>query len=98
MKQRAEKQLGDSCDSVVLGRPVRFSDDPAVDARAEEILFRAARFAGFQDITFQREPIAAAHLYHITAPTRQHALVFDFGGGTLDLNQSPKSAGRNRRA
>ncbi|HNT76885.1 MAG TPA: Hsp70 family protein [Anaerolineae bacterium] len=85
MKHRAEKQLGSPCDSVVLGRPVRFSDDPAVDTRAEDILFRAARFAGFEDITFQMEPIAAAHLYHITTPTRQHALVFDFGGGTLDL-------------
>lgn len=85
MKQRAEKQLETTCDRVVLGRPVRFADDPAVDARAEDILFRAARFAGFADIRFQLEPIAAAHLYHLTAPTRQHALVFDFGGGTLDL-------------
>ena len=85
LKGRAEHQLGDTCDSVVLGRPVRFSDDPAVTVRAEEILYRAARFAGFRDITFQLEPIAAAHLYHITRATRQHALVFDFGGGTLDL-------------
>ncbi len=85
MKQRAEQALQASCESVVLGRPVRFSDDSAVTERAEEILFRAARFAGFTDISFQMEPIAAAHLYHITSPRREHALVFDFGGGTLDL-------------
>ena len=85
MKERAEQQLEETCDSVVLGRPVRFSDDPAVTERAEVILFRAARFAGFSDITFQMEPIAAAHLYHITRDQRQRALVFDFGGGTLDL-------------
>ncbi len=85
MKARAEAQLGDDCDSVVLGRPVRFSDDPSVTTRAEEILFRAARFAGFTDITFQMEPIAAAHLYHREAARRETALVFDFGGGTLDL-------------
>ena len=85
MKHRAELQLGASCDSVVMGRPVRFSDDNTITERAEEILFRAARFAGFKDITFQMEPIAAAHLYHITSRQREHALVFDFGGGTLDL-------------
>jgi hypothetical chaperone protein len=85
MKRRAESQFQDVCDSVVLGRPVRFSDDPDVTSRAEEILFRAARFAGFTDVTFQMEPIAAAHLYHRQATRRQLALVFDFGGGTLDL-------------
>jgi hypothetical chaperone protein len=85
MKARAESQFEEVCDGVVLGRPVRFSDDPAVSLRAEEILFRAARFAGFKEITFQMEPIAAAHLYHRQASRRQLALVFDFGGGTLDL-------------
>ncbi|MHB1319802.1 MAG: Hsp70 family protein [Anaerolineae bacterium] len=85
MKMRAEAQLGDTCDSVVLGRPVRFSDDPAITARAEELLYRAARIAGFREIAFQMEPIAAAHLYHREATRRETALVFDFGGGTLDL-------------
>ncbi|MBN2004691.1 MAG: Hsp70 family protein [Anaerolineae bacterium] len=85
MKEQAEAQLDEPCDAVVLGRPVRFSDDPAITERAEELLFRAARFVGFQDIKFQMEPIGAAHLYHITCPERQNALVFDFGGGTLDL-------------
>ncbi len=85
MKERAEAQFQERCDSVVMGRPVRFSDDPAVTARAEEILYRAARFAGFEEIAFQLEPIAAAHLYHRQSPYRQIALIFDFGGGTLDL-------------
>ena len=85
MKTRAEAQLSESCAGVVLGRPVRFSDDPAVSDRAEEILYRAARFAGFRDITFQMEPVAAAHLYHRSTAHREVALVFDFGGGTLDL-------------
>jgi hypothetical chaperone protein len=85
MKARAEAQLEATCDRVVLGRPVRFSDDEAVTARAEEILYRAARFAGFDDIRFQLEPIAAAHLHHITTDRREVALIFDFGGGTLDL-------------
>ncbi len=85
MRERAQDQLDATCDSVVLGRPVRFSDNPAVTARAEEILYRAAQFAGFEEITFQMEPIAAAHLYHHQTPSREIALIFDFGGGTLDL-------------
>lgn len=85
MKASAEAQLGETCDSVVLGRPVRFCDTPEGTLRAEEILYKAALFAGFRDISFQMEPIAAAHLHHITVAKRQIALVFDFGGGTLDL-------------
>lgn len=85
MKERAEAQLGETCDSVVLGRPVRFHDDPAATLRAEALLYQAALFAGFRDISFQLEPIAAAHLYHITTSKREMALIFDFGGGTLDL-------------
>ncbi|MBN1873019.1 MAG: Hsp70 family protein [Anaerolineae bacterium] len=85
MKAQVEAQLQNTCNSVVLGRPVRFSNDPAINARAESILYRAALFAGFTDISFQMEPIGAAHLYHRTSDTRQTALVFDFGGGTLDL-------------
>ncbi|HEY89673.1 MAG TPA: Hsp70 family protein [Thermoflexia bacterium] len=85
LKRRAEAQLGESCAQVVLGRPVSFSADPAVSVRAEEILYRAALFAGFEEISFQLEPIAAAHLYHRSSDRREIALIFDFGGGTLDL-------------
>lgn len=85
MKSKAETQFETPCDHVVLGRPVRFSENPGVTRRAEEILYRAALFAGFKDIKFQMEPIAAAHLYHRQAARREVALVFDFGGGTLDL-------------
>jgi hypothetical chaperone protein len=85
MRTQAERQFEEPCDSVVLGRPVKFSDDPDVTARSEEILYRAARFAGFREIAFQMEPIAAAHLYNRQATQREIALIFDFGGGTLDL-------------
>ncbi|HPD40110.1 MAG TPA: Hsp70 family protein [Anaerolineae bacterium] len=85
MRERAEQQLGGTCDAVVFGRPVTFSDDPAVSERAEELLYKVARFAGFKEITFQLEPIGAAHLYHRSAMRRELALLFDFGGGTLDL-------------
>jgi hypothetical chaperone protein len=85
MKGKAERQLGETADNLVLGRPVQFSEDSSISERAEEILFKAARFAGFRQVSFQLEPIAAAHLYHQLCSKRELALVFDFGGGTLDL-------------
>ncbi|MBI5304869.1 MAG: Hsp70 family protein [Chloroflexi bacterium] len=85
LKSSAEKQTGETSRAVVLGRPVKFSDDPAVTERAEEILFKGARLAGFEDIRFELEPIGATFYYHISAPQRQTAFIFDFGGGTLDL-------------
>ena len=85
LRSMAERAFGEACTSVVIGRPVRFSSDPAVTARAEEILYKAARWAGFQDIRFELEPVGATYYYHRTAARRQTAFIFDFGGGTLDL-------------
>ncbi len=85
LKASAEQQLDRECQNVVLGRPVKFSPDPAVSDRAQEILYKAARFAGFADIRFEMEPIGALYFYHRTSPQRELALIFDFGGGTLDL-------------
>ncbi|MEA3309094.1 MAG: Hsp70 family protein [Chloroflexota bacterium] len=97
LKRQAEAQLGESCPQVVLGRPVSFSTDLAVSERAEEILYRAALFAGFRDISFQLEPIAAAHLYHRNSDRREIALIFDFGGGTLDLTVAEVGTARPPR-
>ncbi len=85
LKAKAEQAFDEASDAVVIGRPVQFSDDAAVAERAEEIIFKGARLAGFRDIRFQFEPIGAAYYYHRSAPRRQLALIFDFGGGTLDL-------------
>jgi hypothetical chaperone protein len=85
LKTSAEQQLNRECQNVVLGRPVKFSSDPAVSERAQEILYKAARLAGFEDIRFEMEPIGAMYFYHRTSSQRELALIFDFGGGTLDL-------------
>ncbi len=85
LRMRAEAALGRPVEGVVVGRPVTISEDPAIDARGEEILTQAARFAGFKEIAFELEPVAAAHVYHRMEASQRIALVFDFGGGTLDL-------------
>lgn len=85
LKQVAEKALKTSIEQIVLGRPVRFSHNPSADSRAEAILLKAAYLAGFKDVQFQFEPVGVTHLFHRSSPERRTALVFDFGGGTLDL-------------
>jgi hypothetical chaperone protein len=85
LKASAEEQLNRECRDVIIGRPVKFSPNPAVSDRAQEILYKAARLAGFESIGFEMEPIGAMYFYHRTSPQRELALIFDFGGGTLDL-------------
>jgi hypothetical chaperone protein len=46
---------------------------------------RAGELAGLPPFTFLPEPTAAALSYASTAREEQHVLVFDFGGGTLDV-------------
>jgi hypothetical chaperone protein len=85
LRLRCEAATGEPVEGVVLGRPVKFSDDPEIDARAQAKIEAAAELAGFKNIRFAFEPVAAAYVYHQETGERQAALVFDFGGGTLDL-------------
>lgn len=85
LREATERELGEPCREIVLGRPVRFSDNPYTEARAEAILFKAAHLAGFEDVIFALEPVGVAYLHHRESQKRQTCLVFDFGGGTLDL-------------
>uniref|UniRef100_C6E5R8 Molecular chaperone-like protein n=1 Tax=Geobacter sp. (strain M21) TaxID=443144 RepID=C6E5R8_GEOSM len=87
IKQRGEEHVGCSVDTVVLGRPVLFSEDPAKDALAQKRLEQAARKAGFKQIYFQWEPVAAALAYEESLAAGEEKLVFigDFGGGTSDF-------------
>lgn len=85
LREAATERAGEPVNDVLMGRPVRFGGSQRDDARAEAILRQAARAAGFEHIAFMMEPIAAAYSYHISEATRHTALIFDFGGGTLDL-------------
>ena len=84
MKERADKELGEEIDSVLLGRPVVFSKVESEDRIAEERLRQAAQLAGFKEVDFQFEPIAASVAYNIGISNSKKVLVVDFGGGTLD--------------
>ncbi len=87
LKQRAEAHAGVPIRRAVLGRPVFFvDDDPARDAQAQAALEAAARQVGFDELSFQYEPIAAAFDYESGIATEQTVLVADIGGGTSDFS------------
>ncbi|EEG08687.1 Hsp70 family protein [Pseudogulbenkiania ferrooxidans] len=98
LKTRAERQAGRSFRQAVFGRPVFFvDDDPKADKLAEDTLGEIARRAGFSDIEFQFEPIAAAFDYESRVEREELVLVVDIGGGTSDftlIRVSPERAGK----
>ncbi|MDP1964991.1 MAG: Hsp70 family protein [Reyranella sp.] len=99
LKGKAEAFAGQEITTVVLGRPVRFvDDDDRADARAQEVLEAIARRAGFRDITFVYEPIAAAHHYEQTVQREELALIADIGGGTSDFSIVRVGPRRRERA
>jgi hypothetical chaperone protein len=82
VRNRAKDLVGSAPDAITLGRPVRFIGDDGAEGRATGRLRAAADLAGFREVRFVPEPIAAAHAANVAPGT---SLVFDFGGGTLDL-------------
>lgn len=97
VKTRAERLLGRELKQVVLGRPVRFAADPEHDRLAQARLLQAACRAGYERVYLQPEPIAAAYSYETTLDKPQNVLVFDFGGGTLDLTVMQLGDPKQRR-
>ncbi|HET8706708.1 MAG TPA: Hsp70 family protein, partial [Pseudomonadales bacterium] len=85
LKQRAETLLGDAITGVTLGRPVKFSNKPDQDQKSQETLRQAALEAGFEKVQYELEPVAAALYYEQTLHQAENVLIFDFGGGTLDI-------------
>ena len=59
---------------------------PDADRKAEQTLREIAREVGFDDVTFQFEPIAAALDYERQITTEEVALIADIGGGTSDFS------------
>lgn len=86
LRERASESLGGDIQAVTLGRPVHFCDrDKELDIEAQSILGGAARAAGFTEVAFQFEPIAAALCYEQGLEKEEIILVYDIGGGTSDF-------------
>lgn len=90
LKEKADetiKILGIKVDGVVLGVPVQFADNH------KKVMQEALIEAGFyktpeeaeEKTEFVSEPVAVALNYGLQLDNDKTVMVFDFGGGTLDL-------------
>ena len=87
IKSRAEAQAGQSIDAVLSGRPVVFhgTQDPR-EEQAEADLRACYQAAGFKQIDFMPEPVAAAISNGVLEHPDQIGLIADIGGGTSDFS------------
>ena len=103
LRKSAEEQFGDLGSELVVGRPVHFSGtrDEADDEFAVKRLRAAFGNAGFENVHFLPEPVAAAYKYQQRLDHDELVLIADFGGGTSDfslvrLNAKSSGAGRSQ--
>ena len=88
IRLEVERQFDCPVRKAVVGRPVRFvgaesdADDEYAVSRLKEALGRA----GFDEVSFELEPVAAAHYYAQTVKREELLLIGDFGGGTSDFS------------
>jgi hypothetical chaperone protein len=88
LRSAAQEQFGDIGTAVVVGRPVHFAGatDGADTALALRRLRAAIQAGGFEHITFEFEPVAAAYAYGMRLDREETVLIVDCGGGTSDLS------------
>lgn len=102
LRQRAASHLRGAPARAVIGRPVHFvDDDPERDRRAQAALAQAAASAGFEEVGFELEPIAAALDYERRCTRESLVLIIDIGGGTSDftvVRVGPERLGRPDRS
>ena len=102
LRVEAETQFGSLGRRIVLGRPVRFvnAEPDATDEFPLSRLRAAAALAGFDDVVFEYEPVAAAYFYEASLDHDELVLIADFGGGTSDfslMRVGPGVRSRGRR-
>lgn len=103
LRKRAEEQFMRPVRKATVGRPVRFvgAESEEEDEFAVSRLREAFIAAGFEEVEFELEPVAAAFAYEATLKREELILIGDFGGGTSDfslLRVGPEVRHRGRRA
>ncbi|DBA05410.1 TPA: hypothetical protein N0F65_007572 [Lagenidium giganteum] len=89
LKESAEAYFeGQVIDNVVITVPAYFSDSQ------RKATISSAIMAGFKGIRLLNEPTAAAMAYGLFLAGTKKVVVFDFGGGTLDVSLMSISEGR----
>lgn len=85
MREKANKVTGEDVTKVVMGRPALYSLDKTKDQLAEDRMREACHLAGFDEVHFCPEPLAAGLDYDRGNTENKNVLVADFGGGTSDF-------------
>jgi hypothetical chaperone protein len=85
LKKRAEQRLGTTIKKAVIGKPARYSMDAVADEFALYRMKKAAEYAGFEEVRFVPEPLAAALDLKKQISGEKIILIGDFGGGTSDF-------------
>ncbi|OUS03710.1 molecular chaperone [Gammaproteobacteria bacterium 42_54_T18] len=103
IKQRAEKQLGQTINHTVIGRPVNFQgmNSEQSNRQAIDILSISAKRAGFSSVEFLYEPLAAGFDFEARLDENKTVLVVDVGGGTTDcamVNMGPSHRNKIERS
>jgi hypothetical chaperone protein len=88
LRRRSSEAFGFDVTRAVVGRPVMFvgAENEADNEYAQQRLFSALTDAGFEDVRFAMEPVAAAHAYAAMSSVEGVSLIGDFGGGTTDFS------------
>jgi hypothetical chaperone protein len=99
LRESAERQFGAPVRQALVGRPVRFvgAENDEDDAFAVERLRGAFTAAGFEQVDFEFEPVAAAYSHESTLDHDELILIGDFGGGTSDFSLLRVGPGVRRR-
>lgn len=85
MRKRANAFTGENVEKLVLGRPALYSLDKDHDQLAQDRMQKASELAGFKEVIFCPEPIAAGLDYQTGEKKEKVVLITDFGGGTSDF-------------
>jgi hypothetical chaperone protein len=85
MKKRADLVTGQKVERIILGRPALYSMEKDQDQLAQDRMEKAALMAGFKEVIFCPEPIAAGLDYQRQDKKEKIVLIADFGGGTSDF-------------
>lgn len=85
IREKSELFLAQDIDTAVIGRPVRYVGKQGCEALALSRMEKVAQAAGFKEVVFEYEPVGAALNYGVDITSPQNVLIFDFGGGTLDI-------------
>lgn len=94
MRKRANAITKQNVEKIVLGRPALYSLNKDEDQLAQNRMQKACELAGFKEVIFCPEPIAAGLDFNTLGSTDRIVLIADFGGGTSDFTLMKIHQGR----